>query len=109
MSIKTVFGENLRYYRKQRHLTQEELAEKLDINPKYLGIIERGVNFASADLLEKITCELGVSASALFYSAHEKSADENFLSVIDRIIDAQLLKTAEQIKTGIRQAPTAPN
>ncbi|GAB7140409.1 hypothetical protein RsTz2092_03570 [Deferribacterales bacterium RsTz2092] len=103
MSIKKVFGRNLKNYRKQSKLSQEELAERIDVTPQHLSHIECGHVFMSAELLEKITRTLGVSASAMFYSTMEKSADTNILSVVDQIIERELANAANIIKLQIRQ------
>jgi transcriptional regulator with XRE-family HTH domain len=102
MGIKVIFGANLKYYRKLRQLSQEQLSEKLDITPKHLSTLETGAGFASADLLEKITKILRVSASALFYTPEEKSSDDSFLTAVDQIIEKELAKTVETIKLEIR-------
>ncbi|MDR2094531.1 MAG: helix-turn-helix domain-containing protein [Treponema sp.] len=102
MSIKTVFGANLKYYRKKNHLSQEQLSEKVDITPKHLSTIETGTAFVSAELLEKLTRNLHISASALFYNSGENSSDDSFLTLIDQIIEKELLKTIESIKIQIR-------
>ncbi|GHV80191.1 hypothetical protein AGMMS49944_19820 [Spirochaetia bacterium] len=102
MDIKAIFGANLKHYRKQRQLSQECLSEKLDITPKHLSTLETGAGFVSAELLEKITKILRVSASALFYTPEEKSADDGFLTLVDHIIEKELAKTVETIKLEIR-------
>ncbi|GHV89382.1 hypothetical protein AGMMS50267_17420 [Spirochaetia bacterium] len=102
MSIKSVFGANLKHYRKLRQLSQEELSEKLDITPKHLSTLETGATFVSAKLLEKLTKILDVSASALFYTPEEKSSDDGFLTIIDHIIEKELEKTVKTIKIEIR-------
>jgi transcriptional regulator with XRE-family HTH domain len=102
MGIKAIFGSNLKYYRKQRHLSQEQLAEKVDITPKHLSTIETGTTFVSAELLEKLTEHLKVSASALFYAVEEKSTDDGILNIIDHIIEKELSRTTELIKIQIR-------
>jgi transcriptional regulator with XRE-family HTH domain len=102
MTIKVIFGANLKYYRKQRHFSQEQLAEKVDITPKHLSTIETGATFVSAELLEKLTKNLHVSASALFYTVEEKSTDDSFLNIIDKIIEKELLETTKSIKIQIR-------
>ena len=102
MSIKAIFGANLKYYRKQRRLSQEALSEQLDITPKHLSTLETGATFVSAKLLEKITKILKVSASALFYTPEEKSSDDGFLTSIDHIIEKELSRTVETIKIEIR-------
>jgi transcriptional regulator with XRE-family HTH domain len=53
-------GETIRTYRKNAKLTQEELAERADLNFKYLGEIERGENTVSIAALQRIAKALGV-------------------------------------------------
>jgi transcriptional regulator with XRE-family HTH domain len=100
--IKSIFGKNIKYYRKKQLFSQEQLAEKLGITPKHLSTIETGATFVSADLLEKFTQQLNVSASALFYSNDEISTDDSLLGQIDHIIDKECEKTSSTIKMQIR-------
>jgi transcriptional regulator with XRE-family HTH domain len=102
MTIKEIFGTNLKHYRKLRRLSQEQLSEKADINPKHLSVIETGASFVSAELLEKFTQILGVSAPALFYSTEEKSVDDSFLNSVDKLIEKELSETTKSIKVQIR-------
>ncbi|MCL2244309.1 MAG: helix-turn-helix domain-containing protein [Treponema sp.] len=100
--IKAVFGANIKHYRKKLYLSQEQLSEKLGITPKHLSTIETGAAFVSAELLEKLTRELRVSASTLFYSVQEISNDDSLIGMIDRIIDKECEKTSNTIKMQIR-------
>ena len=102
MSLKQIFGTNLHSYRKLRGLSQEQLAEKLDISVKHLSTMETGKVFASAELIEKISEELNVSISALFYTPEEKSFDESDLSKIDSILEDEINKLLSYIKKKIR-------
>ena len=101
-SIKSILGANIKFYRKKIQLSQEQLAEKLDITTKHLSTIETGATFVSAELLEKLTMYLSVSASALFYSVGEVSFDESLISKVDRIIDNENQKAANAMKLQIR-------
>lgn len=51
------FGLNVVYYRKMMWLTQEELAELLDISRSHIGMIELGNVGISFDLLFRM-CEV---------------------------------------------------
>jgi transcriptional regulator with XRE-family HTH domain len=102
MSIKATFGANLKYYRKYRHLSQERLAEMVDITPKHLSTIETGTAFVSAELLERLTKTLHVSAAALFYTVEEQSIDDSLFNKIDQLIEKELFKTSTAIKIQIR-------
>jgi transcriptional regulator with XRE-family HTH domain len=102
MGIKAIFGANLKHYRKRKDLSQEQLAEMVNITPKHLSTIETGTTFVSAELLERITATLHVSASALFYTVTENMTDESLFGRIDEIIEKELLKTSESIRIQIR-------
>jgi transcriptional regulator with XRE-family HTH domain len=102
MGIKAIFGANLKYYRKYRHFSQEQLAEMVDITPKHLSTIETGTAFVSAELLERLTKTLHISAAALFYTVEEQSTDDSLFNKIDQIIDKELLKVSTAIKIQIR-------
>jgi transcriptional regulator with XRE-family HTH domain len=49
-----LIGDAIRHYRKQAKLTQEQLAEKSNLNPKYLGEVERGEKIISIEALLRI-------------------------------------------------------
>jgi transcriptional regulator with XRE-family HTH domain len=49
-----LIGEAIRLRRKNARLTQEELAEAVSLNPKYLGEIERGEKIISIEALMRI-------------------------------------------------------
>ncbi len=63
------FGQNVRYYRKEKKLTLEAAAEVCDISSRYLGRIERGIERGKAsvgiDKIEKISKGLGVAVEKL--------------------------------------------
>lgn len=49
-----LLAEAIRYHRKNAKLTQEKLAERADLNPKYIGEVERGLKNISVDALIRI-------------------------------------------------------
>jgi transcriptional regulator with XRE-family HTH domain len=106
MEIKTLFGLNLKRNRKEKRLSQEELSEKVDISVKHLSKIERGLTFVSADLLEKLSDNLGVSVARLFCKENENIYDDNVLRKFDRITEKHLIRAMEGIKGDIRQEDT---
>ena len=102
MELKKLFGLNLKRFRKEEHLSQDELAEKVDISVKHLSKIERGLTFVSADLLEKLSDNLGISVARLFCKENETIYDDNVLKKFDRITEKHLIKAMEGIKGDIR-------
>lgn len=103
MNIKAIFGNNIHSYRKQRNLSQEQLAEKLDISVKHLSTLETGKVFASAELIETIALVLEVSVAALFYSPEEKSFDESDISNIENIIEEESKKAVIAMKNRLHK------
>jgi len=53
-------GAGVRKYRKLAGLTQEELAEKVEINSVYMGQIERGYKVPTVDVLLRLARALKV-------------------------------------------------
>lgn len=49
-----IIGEAIRHHRKQSGFTQEQLAEKVSLNPKYIGEVERGEKIISIEALLRI-------------------------------------------------------
>ena len=62
-ALKTALGEQLRELRRSRGLTQEQLAEQLDVTPRYLAGIERGERNLTLDSVDALAAELGVVPS----------------------------------------------
>jgi len=63
-----MFGTHVRNHRKARHLTQEQLAERVDVSIETIGKIERGAAAPSFETAERIALALDVAAAALFGS-----------------------------------------
>jgi transcriptional regulator with XRE-family HTH domain len=60
------FGEKVREIRKDRNLSQEELAFKADLHRTYIGMIERAEKNITLLNIEKIANALEVNINALF-------------------------------------------
>lgn len=66
ISLQEKFGNNLLKIRKQRNLTQLELAEKINVSSDFIGLMERGVNSPSFKTLENLSKALGVPVYKFF-------------------------------------------
>ena len=64
--INKQLGLNLKKYRLEKGLTQENLAEKVGIHPTYVGKLESGKNNPSIKMLYKITRTLEIKLPELF-------------------------------------------
>lgn len=61
MGIREVLAANLRRYRRERQLSQEELAHRAGIDRTYVSALERCLYSASIDMVEKLARELEVA------------------------------------------------
>jgi DNA-binding XRE family transcriptional regulator len=50
-----LLGKAIRQYRKKAKMTQEDLGEAADLNPKYIGEVERAEKTISVDALMRIS------------------------------------------------------
>jgi transcriptional regulator with XRE-family HTH domain len=64
--LRHILSKNIKLLRKQRSLSQIELAEKADISIPFLSNIERGNKWPHPDTLTKLAEALGVEVYALF-------------------------------------------
>lgn len=65
MNISLELGIRIRYYKKERNITQEKLAEICNLHPTYIGQVERGEKNATLESVYRISKGLGVSMSKL--------------------------------------------
>lgn len=98
INIRKIFGENVKKYRKQQGLSQEQLAEKLEISTNHLSVIETGTKFVTYKLLEKIVTELKILPSSLFQCTQTAENDESIQNKINFIINDEIELAANRIK-----------
>ena len=55
-----ILGETIRKHRDRVGMSQEELAEKADLHPVYIGKIERGEQWISLHALLRVAQALGI-------------------------------------------------
>lgn len=82
--ISKIVGDRIRTIRNELDLSQEELAEKANINPTHLGRLERGEKSATLDSLEKVVGALNITFEDLFKYI-QPSKGEIDTSIISRI------------------------
>ena len=75
-TVKKLLGARIKELRKQRKLSQDQLSEKIDIDPKHLSRLEVGSSFPSLDTLDNIAKALRVEMRDLFEYEHEVRGNE---------------------------------
>jgi transcriptional regulator with XRE-family HTH domain len=102
-TTKESLGGRIKEFRKLRKLSQEQLAEEVNIDPKHLSRIEVGRGFPSLDTLENLAKALNVELKDFFEFVHNtqnkkglketlnsllRDADEERLKLLVRIVRA---------------------
>jgi transcriptional regulator with XRE-family HTH domain len=70
-----MFGERLRALRREKGLSQGELADLAGINRSYLSVLENGRSSPTIEVVEKLAHGLNVSVWDLIASVEEKHFD----------------------------------
>lgn len=83
--IKKLLGERIREFRKAKGLTQEQLAERVGVEPRHISRIEGGYNSPSIERLAKISEALNVPIKDFFDFMHLNTSEER-LKDIDGLI-----------------------
>lgn len=88
-TVLAVFSKNIKYIRKEKGLTQEQLAEQSELTVKYISHLERGLSFPSADSLDRIANALGVPVYRLFFPEEQETVipKDVLKKELHRIID----------------------
>lgn len=71
MDVVQLLGENVRYYRKLKGMTQEQLAVLAGMERSYVSDLERGTRNPSVLALGRLADALGVEASLLLSKSRE--------------------------------------
>lgn len=66
MNLEKTFGRNVRRLRKERGLSQEELADRARLHPTYVSGIETGYRNPTVKIIGRIAVALEVEPAALF-------------------------------------------
>jgi transcriptional regulator with XRE-family HTH domain len=103
MAIKKLIGMRIQSLRRSHKMSQEGLAEKMGISPKYLSSIERGKENPTLDTFIKLAESLDVEISELFNYTGEKSPKELklFISNLMKSQDEEKLKLAAKMMKAI--------
>lgn len=78
-------GRRLREERLKLNLTQEKLAEKVDVSDAYIGQIERGERHLTLDTLIRIANELSVTVDYLLQDSVDIN-DDHFIDQIKQVV-----------------------
>lgn len=71
MTLRQIFRDNVKFYRKELKLSQEKLAELSNLSTNYIGDIERTNRKITIDTIEKIANGLEIDPALLLINRHK--------------------------------------
>ena len=98
-------GQRIRNYRTQQKLSQEELAEKCELHPTYIGQVERGEKNATLESSSKISAGLSINLSTLFENIEDYSYEKtNYPAIAYHLIQSVPEPSQEKLLMILRAA-----
>jgi transcriptional regulator with XRE-family HTH domain len=96
--LKKVLAANMKLYRKSLDISQEKLAEMVNISDNYVALIETGKRFPSVKMLERIAKALQKDTVELFSikyieQSKKKALRTAILADIEHILAVRLNET----------------
>lgn len=85
--LRKSIGKKIKLARSKAEYTQEQLAEKLSLSPRYVSQLERGIAFGSATTIINVCKALNISSDFLF-----QDLIKNEIPIMDTIIDDKFLE-----------------
>jgi transcriptional regulator with XRE-family HTH domain len=95
------FGVNLKMFRSEKNISQEELAKKVGIHPNHLSRYERGQASPSIEVVQKIADALEVSIDQLVFgkgSNLENNVSDRELVSLFKKVQVLSIKEKETVK-----------
>ena len=81
-AVKNELGQKIKKFRMEKNITQEKLAEIIDVHFTYIGRIERGEKTPSLKTLKKITQALNISSDLLIETNSDKNEEIKLLNIL---------------------------
>ena len=94
-------AQKIKEARERAHLTQEDLAEIVDVSPTHMSVIERGVKTPKLDTFVRIIKALNLSADALLMDGADQLND-SIVTELSVRIGRMPQKDQERILNAIR-------
>lgn len=96
MTTREVFKENLKFYRKQNHPTQEGLSELIGYGETYITEIESRFKFPKPETIDAIAKALGIEPYFLFLPPDRKMMTEPSKKQISLMLKEEISAIVEK-------------
>lgn len=95
-NLRKSIGKKIKLARTKAEYTQEQLAEKLSLSPRYISQLERGIAFGSASTIINICKALNINSDFLFKDLIQ--SDSNDIDFVDQSFLENYIKLTEHNK-----------
>jgi transcriptional regulator with XRE-family HTH domain len=102
MTLKEIFIQNLKKFRKKEGISQMKLAEYCKTSLGYIGEIEIGRKFPSTEMIEKIASVLRIEPYLFFKNQTDKNGNSELEENFSRLPYAVKKQIQKQIKANIK-------
>ena len=102
-TITAIVGQRIRSCHQKKGMTQEELAERAELHPTYIGQAERGEKNLTLVSLEKILIALDLTFSEFFEYMEIGKKQPNFAAQCYDIVNKKKQATQEHIYRILRE------
>jgi transcriptional regulator with XRE-family HTH domain len=85
MTLKQVFVQNLKEFRKKEGFSQMKLAEYCNTTTSYIGHIETGLKFPSMDMIEKMAKILRIEPYLFFKNRMKKDSSNDAENIYPKL------------------------
>lgn len=89
-NVKNILGRRIKQRRKILGITQLELAEKIDVDAKYISRIETGTSNPSLNTVEKIADVMKIETASLFKPYELQDKDEIIEKLSEKLKNTSL-------------------
>ena len=100
--INIQIGEQVRIAREQAKLTQETLAERIEVSPQYISDLERGVVGIALPTLKKLCVTLGVASDQILFGKQTQDRGQILSSACNTLTDEQFVLLLEMVNCYIK-------
>ena len=104
--INIQIGEQVKIAREQAKLTQEALAERIDVSPQYISDLERGVVGISLPTLKKMCGALGVSSDQILFGVQSHDRGQLLSNLSNCLTAEQFAVLLEMVSCFIKAMNT---
>lgn len=102
MDLQDIFIYNIKRLRREKNITQEQLAERCETDTAYIGQIETKKRFPSIKFIEKIAASLEVDSYILFSVNDTNDRHIDVDNLVEKIKTALLPEIKKEIKSALK-------